>query len=86
MPTDAHFINDGLAAADINQAGFGSCWFLAALSSLAQKLPQHSSLRLKEVAVQRVIQKEFNLSEQARQAGVFRFKVSFRFINTDYFN
>ena len=38
-------------------------------------MPEDSPLRVKEVAVERVIQRETNSTEEAQQAGLYRFKV-----------
>ena len=74
LPKDSHFITDGLEAADVVQGHVADCWFMAALSSLAQKLPKDSPLRVKQVAVERVIQRDANSTEMAKAAGVYRFK------------
>lgn len=74
MDGDGHFINEGLDAGDIAQGGLGDCWFLSALSSLAQPLPEESPLKIKEVAINRVIQTEFNCSDEAKDRGIYRFK------------
>ncbi len=52
----------------------GDCWFLSALSSLAQPLPDESPLKIKEVAINRVIQTDYNKSEEAQSTGLYRFK------------
>ena len=74
LPENAHYINDGLDAADIVQGNVADCWFMAALSSLAQKLPNDSPLRVKQTAIERVIQRDANSTETAKAAGVYRFK------------
>ena len=50
----------------------GDCWFLSALSSLAQSLPEDCPLKVKQTAVERVIQREANSTEEAKNAGVYR--------------
>lgn len=52
----------------------GDCWFLSALSSLAQPLPEDSPLKIKEVAINRVLQTEHNKTDEARSTGCYRFK------------
>ena len=56
----------------------GDCWFLSALSSLA-RVPGDAHYKVKKHTIDKVVQKHFNCSEGARNAGVFRFKVIFHF-------
>ena len=74
LPEKSHFIKDGVDIADINQGHLANCWFLAALSSLAQKLPKDCPLKVKQVAIDRATQREANSTDEAKAAGVYRFK------------
>ena len=84
LPKDSHFITDGLEAADVVQGHVADCWFMAALSSLAQKLPKDSPLRVKQVAVERAIQRDANSTEMAKAAGVYRFKQGLKISNQSF--
>ena len=44
------------------------------MSSLAQPMPEESPLKIKEVAINRVIQTEVNTTDEAKQTGCYRFK------------
>ena len=49
----AVFINDGMAEGDIHQGKLGDCWFLSALSALAQTRDVHGICGLPQVGIRR---------------------------------
>lgn len=77
IPKDAFFIRNKFNSDDIVQGILGDCWFLSALSSLAQTLNSNSKTIVKRNLLERVIQQEENLNHSKSTAGIYRFQLEF---------
>lgn len=56
------------------KGGLADCWFLSALSSLAQPLPANNPLKIKKVALNQVLQTKHNSTDETKLTGLYRFR------------